>query len=79
MTSIEKWLSVAIFFAVGLWCVLGAYRMQQSAIRASENMKVNPFRSYNKSPAYLIVIRIGGFSVMLVALLLALVFIFGKE
>jgi hypothetical protein len=79
MATIEKWLSVVIFFAVGLWCVLGARRMQGAAIRASQDLKVNPFRSYIKSPTYVIVMRIGGVSAMIIALLLVLVFIFVKQ
>jgi len=73
-----KWVSVAIVFAFGISCILGARRMQQAAMKASDAMRVNPFRSYIRSPTYIMVARIIGGSFIVAALLLALALMFGK-
>ena len=78
MSNHWRWIYVGFFLLVGVWCILGARYMQRYAIKASEDMKVSPFRAYIKSPTYLIVARLIGASSILVALLLALVLILEK-
>ena len=48
--------------------MLGARRMQKRSIEASKNLKVNPFRNYVNSPAYVVVTRIIGVIAILIAI-----------
>ena len=79
MTNTWNWVSIAIFLALGFYSLFGARRMQKQAIKASEDLKSNPFRSYIRSPTYLTVARIIGASSIVVALLLALALMLGKQ
>jgi len=67
--------SVAVFLAVGLWCLFGAKGMQRRAIQASEDLKTNPFRAYIRSSRYLTFTRLIGISAILVAFFLTVVII----
>lgn len=60
----ENILSIAtilIFFAVGLYCLFGAKRMQRRAIEAGDARNVRLFRGYIRSKSYVVVARIAGF------------------
>jgi len=78
MKNFSGWLTATIFLGVGIWCLVGAKGMQKRAIEASDSMKINPFRSYIKSPYYLITTKITGISSIAVALLLLVLLIGGK-
>jgi hypothetical protein len=62
--------SIIIFFAVGLYCLIGANRMQRRAIEASDNMNIRLFRGYIRSKSYLVFARVAGVLCILAAVLL---------
>ena len=62
--------SIIIFLGVGLYCLIGAKRMQRRAIDAGDEASVRLFRGYIRSKAYLVVARIAGVLCILVAVLL---------
>jgi hypothetical protein len=78
MREALPWLTIAIFLAAGIWCLVGARRLQKRAIEVGETMRVNPFRSYIKSPIYVKVTQVIGAASIIVALLLLVLMIRGK-
>ena len=69
--------SIIVFFAVGLYCLIGAKRMQRRAINAGDTMNVRLFRGYIRSKSYLVVARIAGVLCILVAGLLLFILLRG--
>ncbi len=78
MRDVLPWTTIAIFLAAGIWCLVGARRMQKRAIEVGETMKINLFRSYVKSPTYVTFTRVMGAASIIVALLLLVLMIRGK-
>jgi len=62
--------SILLFFGVGLYCLLGAKRMQRRAIEASDKYNRRLFRGYIRSRSYVVVARITGVLSIGIALLL---------
>ena len=65
--------TIIIFFAVGLYCLLGAKRMQRRAIEAGDTLNVRLFRGYIRSKSYLVVARVTG--ILCIGLAVLLLFI----
>jgi hypothetical protein len=78
MRDVLDWTPIAIFLAAGIWCLVGARRMQKRAVEVGETLKINPFRRYIKSASYVTVTRIVGATSIIVALLLLFIVIRGK-
>ena len=78
MRDFLPWTTIAIFMAAGIWCILGARRIQKRAIEAGESLKINPFRGYINSASYVTVTRIAGVASLIVAVILLFLTVHGK-
>jgi hypothetical protein len=76
----EKFLAISaiiIFFGVGLYCVIGANRMQGRAIEASATTRLPLFRGFIKSRSYVVVARLAGILCIAISALLLFMLIRG--
>jgi len=69
--------TVVIFLGVGLYCVIGANRMQRRAIEAGDTTGVRLFRGFIKSKSYVVVARLAGILCIVIAALLLFMLIRG--